>query len=136
MSPAFYLTAPLDDPAQNVIYINSGSTSSEDELYPTLAHEGFPGHLYQTVYFREHAKHPLSALLTCSGAAEGWATYVENLAWSYDNGVSTETSAYHAAMRSFSLCFHSLLDIGINYDGWSKDQAAAFIRTRISQISS
>ena len=129
LSPAFYLTAPLDDPAQNVIYINNGSTGAEDELYPTLAHEGFPGHLYQTVYFREHAKHPLSALLTCSGAAEGWATYVENLAWSYDNGVSTETSAYHAAMRSFSLCFHSLLDIGINYDGWSKDQAAAFIRT-------
>ena len=32
-------------------------------------------------------------------------------------------------MRSFSLCFHSLLDIGINYDGWSKDRAAAFVRT-------
>lgn len=129
LSPAFYLTAPLDDPAQNVIYINNGSTSASDELYPTLAHEGFPGHLYQTVYFREHAKNPLASLLTCSGANEGWATYVENLSYFYDNGLSKEDSAYQAAMRSFSLCFHSLLDIGINYDGWSKDQAAAFIRT-------
>lgn len=129
LSPAFYLTAPLDDPAQNVIYINNGSTSTDDELYPTLAHEGFPGHLYQTVYFREHTKNPLAALLTCSGANEGWATYVEHLSYFYDNGLSKETSAYQAAMRSFSLCFHSLLDIGINYDGWSKAQAAVFIRT-------
>lgn len=129
LSPAFYLTAPLDDPAQNVIYINNGSTSEKDELYPTLAHEGFPGHLYQTVYFREHTRNPLAALLTCSGANEGWATYVEQLSYSYDNGLSEENSAYQAAMRSFSLCFHSLLDIGINYDGWSKDRSAAFIRT-------
>ena len=129
LSPAFYLTAPLDDPTQNVIYINNGSTGADDELYPTLAHEGFPGHLYQTVYFREHTRNPLAALLTCSGANEGWATYVEQLSYFYDNGLSEESSAYQAAMRSFSLCFHSLLDIGINYDGWSKDQAAAFIRT-------
>ena len=72
LSPAFYLTAPLDDPTRNVIYINNGSTSADDELYPTLAHEGFPGHLYQTVYFREHTRNPLAALLTCSGANEGW----------------------------------------------------------------
>ena len=129
LSPAFYLTAPLDDPTRNVIYINNGSTSAKDELYPTLAHEGFPGHLYQTVYFREHTHNPLAALLTCSGANEGWATYVEQLSYFYDNGLSEENSAYQAAMRSFSLCFHSLLDIGINYDGWSKDRAAAFVRT-------
>ena len=129
LSPAFYLTAPLDDPTRNVIYINNGSTSAKDELYPTLAHEGFPGHLYQTVYFREHTKNPLAAMLTCSGANEGWATYVEQLSYFYDNGLSEENSAYQAAMRSFSLCFHSLLDIGINYDGWSKDRAATFVRT-------
>lgn len=129
LSPAFYLTAPLDDPTKNVIYINNGSTSAKDELYPMLAHEGFPGHLYQTVYFREHTRNPLAALLTCSGANEGWATYVEQLSYFYDNGLSEENSAYQAAMRSFSLCFHSLLDIGINYDGWSKDRAAAFVRT-------
>ena len=103
LSPAFYLTAPLDDPTKNVIYINNGSTSAKDELYPTLAHEGFPGHLYQTVYFREHTRNPLAALLTCSGANEGWATYVEQLSYFYDNGLSEENSAYQAAMRSFSL---------------------------------
>ena len=88
-----------------MIYINNGSTSADDELYPTLAHEGFPGHLYQTVYFREHTRNPLAALLTCSGANEGWATYVEQLSYFYDNGLSAETSAYQAAMRSFFSVF-------------------------------
>lgn len=129
LSPAFYLTAPVDAPDQNVIYINNGSTDASENLYPTLAHEGFPGHLYQTVYFREHMKHPLSALFTSSAANEGWATYVEQLSYLYDNGLSKKDGMYQAAMRSFSLCFHSLLDIGIHYDGWTKEEAADFIRT-------
>mgnify|MGYP002604309605 CR=1 FL=1 len=128
-SPAFYMIPPIDALMQNTIRINRSSTADGIELYTTLAHEGYPGHLYQTVYFREHIHNPLAALLTCSGANEGWATYVEQLSYFYDNGLSEENSAYQAAMRSFSLCFHSLLDIGINYDGWSKDRAAAFVRT-------
>ena len=128
-SPAFYMIPPIDALMQNTIRINRSSTADGIELYTTLAHEGYPGHLYQTVYFREHTHNPLAALLTCSGANEGWATYVEQLSYFYDNGLSEENSAYQAAMRSFSLCFHSLLDIGINYDGWSKDRAAAFVRT-------
>ena len=129
LSPAFYLTAPVDDRDQNVIYINGGSTDSRKDLYTTLAHEGFPGHLYQTVYSRTHAKTPLSALLSCSGANEGWATYVENIACTFDNGLSRAAGKYRAHMRSLSLCVHGLLDIGINYDGWDEARAGEFIRS-------
>ena len=31
------------------------------ELFTTLAHEGFPGHLYQTVYFGRQV-HPISGI--------------------------------------------------------------------------
>lgn len=129
LSPAFYLTAPVDDRDQNVIYINGGSTDSRKDLYTTLAHEGFPGHLYQTVYSRTHAKTPLSTLLSCSGANEGWATYVENIACTFDNGLSRAAGEYRAHMRSLSLCVHGLLDIGINYDGWDEARAGEFIRS-------
>lgn len=129
LSPAFYLTAPVDNRDQNVIYINGGSTDSRKDLYTTLAHEGFPGHLYQTVYSRTHAKTPLSALLSCSGANEGWATYVENIACTFDNGLSRAAGKYRAHMRSLSLCVHGLLDIGINYDGWDEARAGEFIRS-------
>ena len=49
-APAFYLTTPLGDSDNNVIYINRRNSPQGLELYTTLAHEGFPGHLYQTVY--------------------------------------------------------------------------------------
>ena len=51
LSPAFYLTPPADTNAPNSIYINNSADMSSLELYTTLAHEGFPGHLYQTVCF-------------------------------------------------------------------------------------
>ena len=51
LSPAFYLTPPLDTRTPNTIYINHGRSISNLELFTTLSHEGFPGHLYQTVYF-------------------------------------------------------------------------------------
>ena len=127
LSPAFYLTAPLDDTDQNVIYINNGYSDSTDSLYTTLAHEGFPGHLYQTVYNRTHAETPLLSILSCSGANEGWATYVESCACTFENGLPEAVGRYRALVRSFSLCVHGLLDIGINYDGWTMEQAKQFI---------
>ena len=127
LSPAFYLTAPIDNTDQNIIYINNGYTDSSDAQYTTLAHEGFPGHLYQTVYHRTHASSPLLAILSSSGACEGWATYVENLACIMDNGLPEPVGRYRALIRSFSLCSQGLLDIGINYEGWTKEQAKSFI---------
>ncbi len=127
LSPAFYLTAPLDNINHNVIYINNGYPDSTSGLYTTLAHEGFPGHLYQTVYNRANAPTPLRSILSCSGANEGWATYVENYACTLDNGLPEGVGEYRALIRSFSLCVHGMLDVGINYDGWDKETAAKFI---------
>lgn len=128
LSPAFYLTAPLDDTDQNVIYINKVYEDSGTGLYTTLAHEGFPGHLYQTVYSRSaHQDTPLLSILSCSGANEGWATYVEHLAHTFDQGLPEGVGQYYALLRSYSLCVHGLLDIGIHYEGWSKEMSDAFV---------
>ena len=129
LSPAFYLTAPLDNTDLNVIYINKGSKDSTSNLYTTLAHEGFPGHLYQTVYSHTNNTIPLLSILSCSSANEGWATYVENYAWTMDNGLAEGVGTYQALTRAISLYIHSLLDIGINYDGWTQDQATEFVRS-------
>lgn len=40
-SPAFYLTPPLDDIRENVIYINQKNHPAGIGLYTTLAHEGY-----------------------------------------------------------------------------------------------
>ena len=60
LSPAFYLTPPMDTGTPNVIYINPAANYQGLELFTTLAHEGFPGHLYQTVTFqRQKSSNPM-----------------------------------------------------------------------------
>lgn len=131
-SPAYYLTPPIDDMERNIIYINGKNTPDNLTLYTTLAHEGYPGHLYQTVYSQlylnqNNASH-IRYLLHYGGFVEGWAYYVENLSYSYardqikDNAYA---SAYYEACRlnrNIHLCLYSLIDIAIHYDGATPEQ--------------
>lgn len=121
-SPAFYLTPPIDTLSPNTIYINQKSQVSPAELFTTLAHEGFPGHLYQTVYFGKQHASPIQTLLSCGGYVEGWATYAESLSYEYGAaflGVAPDIMEFLRLNRSVSLCLYSLLDIGIHDKGWT-----------------
>lgn len=134
LSPAFYLTPPLDTRSPNTIYINPSDQKTNLELFTTLAHEGFPGHLYQTVYFGNTQPDDIRYLITSSGYAEGWATYTESYGYQYaaDYMDDPDTSAhtYLAWLnRSINLCIYSLLDIGIHYYGWDQSQTARFLQT-------
>lgn len=126
LSPAFYLTPAIDDYKNNVIYINPASDYSELELFTTLAHEGYPGHLYQSVYFHAQSPDLLRCLLDTGGYTEGWATYVEMYAYGLWDG-NPETAALGQKNRSFTLGLASLLDIGIHYHGYSLEQVEDFL---------
>lgn len=128
LSPAFYLTAPIDCWQHNVIYINGGSEQTSSEaLYTTLAHEGYPGHLYQTVYANQNVRDPLLRLLACGGYTEGWGTYAEIYSYRFDNGLSPELSELLAHNQAATLGLYALLDININYEGWSQERTAKFL---------
>jgi uncharacterized protein (DUF885 family) len=127
LSPAFFLVPPMDRYKDCVIYINQGSVSTSGDLFTTLAHEGYPGHLYQNVYFLGNCDSPLRKILSFSSYSEGWATYVENYAYTMDNGLSKELGSLLAHNASASLALHALLDININYYGWDKDQVASYL---------
>lgn len=130
-APAFYLTAPLDDTVNNVIYINTEKTPAGLELYTTLAHEGYPGHLYQNVYHsrRSLAENSRAAgeLIWYGGYLEGWAVYVEFLSYDYASALLKENLLDEDAVlvqiekhnRSLQLCLYSLLDIMIHYENAS-----------------
>ena len=126
-SPAFYLTPPVDTLTPNTIYINQASQVSPAELFTTLAHEGFPGHLYQTVYFSKQDHHPIRELLSCSGYIEGWATYVEALSYDYASPflhIDQEILDFLCLNRSISLCLYAILDLGIHDQGWNAQTTA------------
>ena len=133
LSPAFYLTPPIDTGTPNVIYINPSANYQGLELFTTLAHEGFPGHLYQTVSFERQNPSGIRNLLDTSGFAEGWATYVEPFAYEYAADYILDSSASDLARlawlnRSINLCMYSLLDIEIHYNGWSQAESASFLK--------
>lgn len=140
-APAFYLTPPLDDTDNNVIYINEKSTPNGLELYTTLAHEGYPGHLYQTVYsqltMRRTGTGAVRQLLWYGGYQEGWAVYVENLSYEYavslltEKGNSALSYGYQLeqANRELQLCLSALLDFAIHYDGATYEQVSRLLHS-------
>lgn len=130
LSPAFYLTAPIDNPDQNIIYLNPSANYEALDLYTTLAHEGYPGHLYQNLYSSSSLS-PLRSLLNFPGYTEGWATYVEMLSYSYAAHGKSEKEAAAISLaqkqRSMMLGISSLLDIFVHYHGFSQSDVALFL---------
>jgi len=147
-APAYYLVPPIDDTAQNSIYINQASVPSGLELYTTLAHEGYPGHLYQTTYYqlyREKENLPyLRSTLNYGGYVEGWALYAELLSYDYaanllvsDTGKEDYRLLFdiYRQERRVSLALLSLLDIGIHYYGLTIDRAQELLEAHGIQDS-
>ena len=131
-APAFYLIPPIDNVLNNTIYINAPETPDNLELFTTLAHEGYPGHLYQTVYCQSFLNLsdavPLQSVLYYGGFVEGWAMYAEMTSYDYAIRLASEeypeAEHYYLACRldrQIQLCLYSLLDIAIHYDGITLD---------------
>ena len=122
LSPAFYMIPAIDDYENNTIYINKLYTSKEKgNLFTTLAHEGFPGHLYQTVYFNNTNPLLIRHLLDYPGYVEGWATYVEINSFhflKYPLKGDSLCKLYQSdTIMNLALC--SRIDMGVNYENWT-----------------
>lgn len=125
LSPAFYLIPPIDDSTQNTIYINPRHEMEGLNLFTTLAHEGYPGHLYQTTYFLSQDPDPIRTVLNFGGYVEGWATYTEMMSY-YLAPISKEEAVIQQKNASIILGLYALADIGIHEKGWSEEDTLAF----------
>ena len=127
LSPAFYMIPAIDDTENNVIYINEEHMPDGLTLFTTLAHEGYPGHLYQTVYYSSTNPNPIRSLLSFGGYTEGWATYGEMMSY-YLAPLSKEQATLMQRNSSIILGLYALADMGIHYDGWSLLDTVSFFR--------
>lgn len=125
LSPAFYMVPAIDDQSENVIYINQSRNVDTLKLFTTLAHEGYPGHLYQTTYFAEKNTEPLRSIFNFSGYVEGWATYAEMCSY-YLSPLPKDQAALFQKNGSLTLGLYAAADIGIHYDGWSVPDTVRF----------
>ena len=125
LAPAFYITAPIDDISHNRIYINDAKNDTDIYYFTTLAHEGYPGHLYQTICTSSYGAPEVLSLLNYPGYTEGWATYTEMQAFYYA-GLDPDLASLLQHNQAATLSLYATADIGIHYFGWEKEKNAAF----------
>ncbi len=127
LSPALYILPALDNYKSNNIYINGNDSETLSTIYTTVAHEGYPGHLYQNVYFRSTEPAPVRNLLSFLGYDEGWATYVEYYSYGY-SGIDEDLVDLLEVNSEIILLMYARADIGIHYEGWDKTKAISYIK--------
>ena len=125
LAPAFYITAPIDDISHNRIYINDAKNDTDIYYFTTLAHEGYPGHLYQTICTSSYGAPEVLSLINYPGYTEGWATYTEMQAFYYA-GLDPDLASLLQHNQAATLSLYATADIGIHYFGWEKEKNAAF----------
>lgn len=109
----------IDYTEENVIYVNQIQMRDDLALFTTLAHEGYPGHLYQTIFFESTDPDPVRSILNFGGYVEGWATYAEMCSY-YLMPLSKTQAAILQKNSSVILALYALADMGIHYEGWSR----------------
>ncbi len=125
---AYYMTPPLDDYRNNVIKINGSNIEDENSLYETLAHEGFPGHLYQTTWYLSQNPSRIRTIIDQIGYSEGWGMYAEVSSW--DNaGLDQNVQRLHQIWTTLAYCEDAAVDLGVNGLGWSIEDTAEWLES-------
>ena len=125
-SPAAYMSNHVDAPMDEneSMFINGVYQQS---LFPTLAHEGYPGHMYQNVYLKAQQKPTVQYLVSYSGYSEGWATYVELNSYQYGQGDPAILQIEHD-MQVVTNYVIAMMDIGVHYEGWDRDAFTEYMK--------
>ena len=131
---AYYMKSALDNTGSEYITLNPVKTkvSSQNDVLGTLAHEGYPGHLYAYIYSKELELSNLATVMTNTGHAEGWATYVQLKLYEYAKEQSDDEKFdavmdYLYANELSSFLLETRLDAGIHLEGWTVEDIATYM---------
>ncbi len=128
LSPACYFLPPVDAEGHNDIYINCDRGDEPEDLFITLAHEGYPGHLLQNNYYKENSDIKLRRFLGATGYAEGWAEYVEIFSYEFmADSWDPDLIRYLQMFEELTLSIYCRCDIGVNWEGWDADDVLSYV---------
>ncbi len=128
LSPAAYMIPPVDDAFHNTVMINNSSVDPSMSLLSVLAHEAYPGHMYQYVYQRSLEDVGLfPRLISLTAYYEGWSQYAEN--YLYSNFQSGSDFALFVSANTVigDVLMPAVVSIGVNAYGWSEQEVKAFL---------
>lgn len=130
-APAAYLQGRIDmkSDQEECVMINPTSTAN---IFPTLVHEGYPGHMYQHTYFNTLSYPTLNKMIDCIGYTEGWAIYVQNKAADFiENKEEADWQTLLIYDEAISSPLLALMDIGIHYHGWDYDDCRNLFKSKL-----
>lgn len=130
---AYYMKSALDNTGNENITLNPLKLGDANDVLSTLAHEGYPGHLYSYVYSKEIGQHDLSTIMTSTAHAEGWATYVALALYEYamenttDENLITVLQYLHANELNGYL-INAMFDAYIHCRGWDAEDISNWLQ--------
>ncbi|MBQ6479157.1 MAG: DUF885 family protein [Erysipelotrichaceae bacterium] len=123
---AYYWPSPVDNYNQNIIRTNPNNMSPGFKTYGTLSHEGFPGHLYQHVFYSKTKPHNFRSVISFIGYTEGWAVNAQYYAFRFC-GVNNDFAASALFFEdAYYFLVYSIIDLGTNCFGWKAKDIVEF----------
>ncbi|MCL2672554.1 MAG: DUF885 domain-containing protein [Clostridiales bacterium] len=125
LPPAAYLIPPLDDWSQNTVLVNR--PDQDATLFFTMAHETYPGHLYQFNYQRALDLSMAQDLLPLTTYYEAWSQFSELLAATHTGSFPQKPAIRYHLNDAYEPVLMSAVSILVNAKGYSPaDLAATF----------
>ena len=127
---AYYTTPPLDGSRPGIFWINTPNNRFLSFVgIPTLAfHEGFPGHHFQKAIQSELQDVPtFRRAIGFAAYAEGWALYVERLAWEYGYYEDDPFGNWGRLQSELFRAVRLVVDTGIHDLGWTRQEAIDYM---------
>ncbi len=125
---AYYMQPPIDDIEHNVVRINKDAITDVNDLYATLAHEAFPGHLYQTTWALNTVPVKLRSAYGFFGYQEGWGMYSEWCAWDFSE-IDPDAAKLNAIYIALSYVEDAAVDLAVNGMGWDTAQVSDWMES-------
>ena len=124
-NPAFCFIPQIDN-IESAIYINQSPEYAHMDFFITVAHEGYPGHMYQNTYYYNTNPAPFRHIIDFSGYTEGWAVYISYEAVKLSDIKDENLCRILALNEAIGYEMSGLADIGVNYEGWSLEELGEF----------
>jgi uncharacterized protein (DUF885 family) len=135
MPPAYAQPSPADGSSAGIFWISGLPSKAPSYLHPALVvHEAWPGHLMHMALMNEQAELPAFrryGAVKYTACVEGWALYCETLG--IEMGLYTTPHEHYGRLEmEMWRAVRLVVDTGIHAQGWSREQAVAYMAERLS----
>ena len=118
---AFYSSPAIDSGNGGTVFINEKKAKDDKNFYETVAHETYPGHMYQTMFLASEINSEKQDIVRYfihpEGFVEGWGIYSGYYAYDYTENTDRNLANLVKAYDEASMCLLGRADFMANYYG-------------------